>query len=230
MTVKGVPKDAALTETWHATTCSGSHGSLCDCKKQEKLTKDDFQAKLLNLTPEEEMQWWSFQHEATWGLSKFFTRLDTLLGPVIQERIAAEPPSRPESSQTTVDEPLDVALADNTATGNEDAEDVLQSLDDSFLNMTLQDISEDYEHESEDAYDGDDTSDDSSMIGFPECADITSADGLQSDRDDDAGGWEDDLEQYWSILLPTAWSMQIILIFVINKIKQICLKSYVLTP
>ncbi|CAG2191210.1 unnamed protein product [Mytilus edulis] len=72
ITVKGMPKDALIVESWHdEQVCDGTDS--CVCKEDEQLTKEDLEDLVLTLSPVEVEVKNRFQQLMTWGYAKFLT-------------------------------------------------------------------------------------------------------------------------------------------------------------
>ncbi|VDI72180.1 Hypothetical predicted protein [Mytilus galloprovincialis] len=72
ITVKGMPKDALIVESWHdEQVCDGTDS--CVCKEDEQLTKEDLEDLVLILSPVEVEVKNRFQQLMTWGYAKFLT-------------------------------------------------------------------------------------------------------------------------------------------------------------
>lgn len=65
ITLKGIPKDSLTVASWHGADCEGQ--DECNCKKERKLTKEDFQKELTNLSANECKMANSFKKLLSWG-------------------------------------------------------------------------------------------------------------------------------------------------------------------
>lgn len=65
ITLKGIPKDSLTVASLHGADCEGQ--DECNCKKERKLTKEDFQKELTNLSTNECTMANSFKKLLSWG-------------------------------------------------------------------------------------------------------------------------------------------------------------------
>ncbi|CAC5418112.1 unnamed protein product [Mytilus coruscus] len=75
LTLQGLPKDSSVTDSWHTADCLKDQN--CQCKKDIKLRKEDFDNALVSLTNEETVCWERFQKLLTWGSVPLWKKLRT---------------------------------------------------------------------------------------------------------------------------------------------------------
>ncbi|CAC5388681.1 unnamed protein product [Mytilus coruscus] len=72
ITVKGMPKDALIVESWHdEQVCNGTDS--CVCKEDKQLTKEDLEDLVLTLSPVEVDVKNRFQQLMSWGYANLLT-------------------------------------------------------------------------------------------------------------------------------------------------------------
>ncbi|CAC5407963.1 unnamed protein product [Mytilus coruscus] len=74
LTLQCLPIDSFVTDSWHTTDCLKDQN--CQCKKDIKLHKEDFNNALVSLTNEETVSWERFQKLLTWGSSDLLLNAD----------------------------------------------------------------------------------------------------------------------------------------------------------
>ena len=74
VSVEGIPKDAAIVQTWHdPAICEGPDAPTCSCKKSVKLEKHDVDKVLFTLSSEEQLAKAKFNRLCNWGILAYMT-------------------------------------------------------------------------------------------------------------------------------------------------------------
>ena len=68
ITIKGMPKDAAVVDSWHDHQIFDGTDA-CLCKVDQELTKEDFRQNVLHLNQAETDVKMRFQHLMNWGFA-----------------------------------------------------------------------------------------------------------------------------------------------------------------
>ena len=154
LTLKGVPKDAAVADSWHSLVCLHSPGS-CKCKDPQLLTKEDFNRVLVEYSAGEQVQWDDYQHRATWGMQDLFRKVGQILPGVLEEAVEKENETveEPEQSEScNFDESIIKGFEENSVGGlNESLQNLsLHDLEDCGLDESLENEPQDADNNDED--------------------------------------------------------------------------------
>ena len=90
ITVKGLPRNSKITDSWHTNECDGSEN--CCCKDATEIPKKDIFNIFLSHSEEEFVQLELFRHEAVWGMN--FLLQHHLIRPIIDAAAEKEPAAR----------------------------------------------------------------------------------------------------------------------------------------
>lgn len=129
ITVKGLPRNSKVTDSWHSDTCDGSN--MCSCKDRTQIPKNNIFDTFLSYTEEEETQIHLFRQEAICGMS--FLLQDTMVRPIMDA--AAEIHKPLTFSETTADD-LTISFHDLSLQEIEGIED--KELEKSMSGLSLE--------------------------------------------------------------------------------------------
>ena len=76
LTIKGIPKDSCLVESWHGEDCDGSEH--CICKNQDKLSKTDINTVFLDLNDDEKKIYKTFKRESLWTIGHIWNKMEII--------------------------------------------------------------------------------------------------------------------------------------------------------
>ena len=132
ITVKGLPRNSKITDSWHSGNCDGS--SNCSCKDNMKISKKDVFDTFLSLTEEEETQMLLFRQEAIWGMN--FILQDTLIRPLLE---ASAEKHKPLPIYEVATEDMTISFQDMSLQEVDRVDEADQDLEKSLSGMSMGD-------------------------------------------------------------------------------------------
>ena len=77
ITLQGLPKDSQEASLWHDNECNSPNDLSCLCKEKVPIKACDIREKIINLLPDEEVQWEKFQKLSVWACKDIWKFIPT---------------------------------------------------------------------------------------------------------------------------------------------------------